>query len=160
MAGGAGRILHSLHNVAMAVVMTTGLSVVGVAVSSATQATPAYAYACNGQRSCTNPATGCSHTGVNEAYTSVPINGTNYTIFLFYSTYCRTIWGATYPANPFNGGTLDAKVDGAGEDTLNLPLNYDSWWNLNETDQLNDINLCGYAMGYGSDGHWHQTSCY
>lgn len=120
-------------------------------------APPAFAYACNGQRSCTNPATGCSHTFVEEANTWAPGRGS---VILYFSTYCSTIWAGTYPANPFNGNTLDARVNGAGEDTLYLPLNYDSYIDMNDTDQLDDINVCGYAMGYGTDNQWHATSCY
>lgn len=120
-------------------------------------AEPAFAYACNGQRSCTNPATGCSHTFVEVANTWAPGRGS---VILYFSNYCATIWGGTYPANPFNGGTLDARVNGAGEDTLGLPLYYDSYLGMNDTAQLNDINVCGYAMGYGTDNQWHATSCY
>jgi hypothetical protein len=58
------------------VIMMLALRLTVTLVTGATKPTPACASACAGQSSCTSPPTGCSHTGVNEAFTSVPINET------------------------------------------------------------------------------------
>jgi hypothetical protein len=139
------------------------LALIGVVTTLVVTTTPAFAYACSGQRSCTDPTTGCNQTSF-QPVSSVYVPGEG-SIFLYFSNYCSTIWGATYPANPFTGNTLDARVNNAGEDTLGLPLPngvplpYDSYNNTADTYQLNDINVCGFSMGYNGSG-WYATACY
>ena len=150
------RLLVLTNTVLLPLSLIAGTNVVG--------SKAAYAYACNGNLTCTDQtSTGCDYSVYNPYGVGniMPggIMGAS-TIWLSYSPNCRTDWGETQsPYPPETPTTFTARVDGAGEDTLGLALDYGAYDGSTTTMQVNDAGLCGYTMAWNGS-FWVKSSCY
>jgi Protein of unknown function (DUF2690) len=114
----------------------------------------ASASVCNGFPDCTDPHTTqgitgahCDEDGVTKDQKTVTNVGT---IYLRYSTLCRTVWGRSQ--GNVSSGTFFTRANnvnsesGFVSDTLGYPLVANGTWTW--TFELNDKNLFGYTCGW------------